>query len=168
MGCNGHRLVTGISYGISFWLAVTVALMATVTVRWPPSTRVQIRSRWGCFWLRENILSYVLHTIHSCLIFCKHIVSGGASLRNCHPQSYTCTGVRAIRFLGSVLVTAHFIHSTSVDQVPRRQRHSRDYTAYICLHRLRMTTSNIHTRCLVWMKPMMPWASVPPQGTFCS
>jgi hypothetical protein len=28
--------------GVSFWLAVTVALMVTVTVRWPPSSCVYI------------------------------------------------------------------------------------------------------------------------------
>jgi hypothetical protein len=27
---------------------------ATVTVRWPPSTRVYIRRRWSCFWLRHH------------------------------------------------------------------------------------------------------------------
>jgi hypothetical protein len=75
--------------------------------------------------------------------------SGRVGLRNHRPQSYTCTGVRAIRFLGSILATARFIRSTSVDQVPRRWCHSRDCTAYICLHRLCMTTTNIHTRCLV-------------------
>jgi hypothetical protein len=29
--------------GVSFWLAVTVALMVTITVCWPPSARVYIR-----------------------------------------------------------------------------------------------------------------------------
>jgi hypothetical protein len=37
---------------------------------------------------------------------------------------------------------------------------SRDCTTYIFLYRLSTTTSNIHTRCLVWMEPLMPWASV--------
>jgi hypothetical protein len=45
---------------------------------------------------------------------------------------------------------------------------SRDCTAYIFLHRLRTATSNKHTRCLVWMESLMPWASVPPQCTLCS
>jgi hypothetical protein len=48
-----------------------------------------------------------------------------------------CTGVLAIRFLWSVLATAHFVRSTSADQVTRRRRHSRYCTAYICRHRLR-------------------------------
>jgi hypothetical protein len=69
---------------------------------------------------------------------------------------------------GSVLATARFVCSTSADQVPCRRRRSRDCTAYICMHRLRTTTSNIHTRCLVWMEPlMMPWASISPHGTIC-
>jgi hypothetical protein len=60
------------------------------------------------------------------------------------PQRDTCTGVRAIRFLESVLATARFVRSSSTDQVSRRQRCSRDCTAYICLRRLRTTISNIH------------------------
>jgi hypothetical protein len=67
-------------------------------------------------------------------------------------------------FWGSVLATAR---STNADPVLRRWRHSWDCTAYICLHRLRTTTSNIHTRCLVWMELPMPWASIPPRGTLC-
>jgi hypothetical protein len=51
--------------------------------------------------------------------------------------------------------------------VLRRWCLSRDYIEYICVHRVHTTTLNIHTRCLVWMDPLMPWASVPPQGTFC-
>jgi hypothetical protein len=115
----------------------------------------------------ENKLSYVLQTVYSCPTFCEHRVSGRAGLRNHRPHSYTCTGVRAIRVLGSILATARFVRSTSVDQVSRRRRCSRDCTAYICLHRLRTTTSNIQTRYLVRMKPLMHWASVPPQGTLC-
>jgi hypothetical protein len=42
--------------------------------------------------------------------------SGRAGLQNRRPQNDTCTGVRAIRFLGSVLATARFICSTNVDQ----------------------------------------------------
>jgi hypothetical protein len=76
-------------------------------------------------------------------------LSGRVGLQNRRPQRDTCTGVRAIRFLGSVLATARFVRSTSTDQVPRRRRHSRDCTAYIYLRRLCTTTSNIHTRCLV-------------------
>jgi hypothetical protein len=44
--------------------------------------------------------------------FCEHRESGRASLRNRCPQSYTCMGVRAIRFPGSVLATARFVRST--------------------------------------------------------
>jgi hypothetical protein len=35
---------------------------------------------------------------------------------------------------------------SDANQVPHRRRRSRDYTAYICLHRLRTTTSNIRSR----------------------
>jgi hypothetical protein len=42
MSCNGCQLVTDAIDGISFWLAVTTALMATVTIRWPPSALVYI------------------------------------------------------------------------------------------------------------------------------
>jgi hypothetical protein len=42
MSCNGCELVTDVTDGVSFWLTVTVALMETVTVSWPPSARVYI------------------------------------------------------------------------------------------------------------------------------
>jgi hypothetical protein len=119
------------------------------------------------FWLREH-LSDALLSAHPRPTFCEHRESGRAGLRNRRPQSYICTGVRAIRFLGSVLATTRSVRSTNADPVPHRRRRSRGCTAYICLHRLRTTTSNIHTRCLVWMESLMPWASVPPQGTLWS
>jgi hypothetical protein len=49
--------------------------------------------------------------------------------------------------------------------VLRHPHRSKDCTAYTCLQRIRTTKSNIHTRCLVWIEPLMSWASVPPQGT---
>jgi hypothetical protein len=64
-------------------------------------------------------------------------------------------------FWGSVLAAARFVHSTITDSVLHHRHRSRDYTTYTCLHRLCTTTSNIHTRCLMWMEPLMPWASVP-------
>jgi hypothetical protein len=128
--------------------------MATVTVRWPPSTCVYIRGGEATLGhdnsTREHTtFSDALRTTHPRPIFCKHKQCGRAGLRNRRPQRDTCTGVRAIRFLGSVLATARFVHSSSADHVPRHRRRSRDCTAYICLRRLRTATSNIHTRCLV-------------------
>jgi hypothetical protein len=102
-----------------------------------------------------NNLSDVLHITHSRPTFCKHRDSGRAGLQNRRPQSYTCTGVRAIRFLGSVIATARSLCSTNTDPVLRRRRRLWDFTPYICLHRLRTTISNIHTRCLVRMEPLM-------------
>jgi hypothetical protein len=149
--------------------------MATITVRWPPSVRVYI---WGGETAsgheRQNstyehwLVSNALRTTHPCPTFWEHRECGRAGLRNHRPKRDTCTYVRAIRFLGSVLATACFVRSTSADQVPRRRHHLWDCTAYICLRRLRTTTSNIHMRCLVWMEPLMPWASVPLHGTICS
>jgi hypothetical protein len=97
----------------------------------------------------------------------KHRECGRAGLRNRRPQRDTCTGVRVIRFLGSILVTTRFVRLTSTDHVPHRRHRSRDCTAYICLRRLRTTISNIHTRCLVWMESLMPWASFSSQDTLC-
>jgi hypothetical protein len=96
-----------------------------------------------------NSLSDTLHSAHSRPTFFEHRESERAGLQNRRTQRYTCTGVWAIRFLGSVLATARFILLICASSVLRRRRHSRDCTAYICLHRLRTTTSNIHTRCLV-------------------
>jgi hypothetical protein len=56
-----------------------------------------------------RIISRELQTTHSRPIFCEHRESGRAGLRNHRPQRYTCTGVRAIRFLGSVFATARVI-----------------------------------------------------------
>jgi hypothetical protein len=53
---------------------------------------------------RED-LSDALHSAHHRPTFCEHRESGRASLRNRRSQSYTCMGVRAIRFSGSILAT---------------------------------------------------------------
>jgi hypothetical protein len=131
--------------------------MATVIVCFPSSACVYIQggeatSGLTTQYTRTNMYKHSqtrVHTAHPCPTFCEHRECGRASLRNHHPQSDTCTGVQTIRFLGSVLATARFICSISIDQLPRRRRCSRDCTAYICLRRLRTTTLNIHTRCLV-------------------
>jgi hypothetical protein len=147
--------------------------MATIIVCWPPSTRVYIRGGEAASGhdnsTREHTtFSDTLRPTHPHPTFWEHRQCGRACLWNRCPQRDTCTGVRAIRFLGSVLATARFIRSSSADQVPCRWCRSRDCTTYISLRRLCTTTSNIHTRCLMWMEPLMPWASVPPQGTICS
>jgi hypothetical protein len=102
--------------------------MATITVCWPPSTRVYIRGGEAASGLTEQYtrmtFSDTLRTAHPRPTFCEHRECGRACLRNRRPQRDTCTGVRAIRFLGSVLATARFVRSTSVDQVPRRRRRS--------------------------------------------
>jgi hypothetical protein len=56
-----------------------------------------------------RIVSRELQTAHSRPIFCEHRECGRAGLRNHRPQRYTCTGVWAIRFLGSVFATARVI-----------------------------------------------------------
>jgi hypothetical protein len=142
---------TDVTDDISFWLAITVALMATVTVCWPPSTRVYIRRGEATSGYERTHVQFsdALRTAYPHPTLCEHREYGRAGLRNRRPHRDTCTGVRAIRFLGSILAIARFVRSTSADQVPRRRRHSRDCTTYICLCRLRTTTSNIHTRCLV-------------------
>jgi hypothetical protein len=62
--------------------------------------------------LEGQHLSHELQTIHSRPIFCEHRESERAGLQNRCPQRYTCTGVWAIRFLGSVFATAHVICSS--------------------------------------------------------
>jgi hypothetical protein len=80
-----------------------VALMATVTVRWPPSARVYLWRRWNCFWLRQHNLNTEQSQTLCTQPFLSHLLraqSGRAGLQNHRPQSDTCTGVRAIKFLG--------------------------------------------------------------------
>jgi hypothetical protein len=115
-----------------------------------------------------NSLSDALHSAHSHPTLCEHRESGRAGLWNRRPHSYTFTGVRTISFLGSILTTARSIRSTNADSVLRRRRRLRDCIAYICLYRLHTSTSNIHTGCLVWMEPLLPWASIHLHGTICS
>jgi hypothetical protein len=129
--------------------------MVTVTICWPSSAHVYIRGgETASGDVRTHVqFSDLLRTAHPRPTFREHRKCGRAGLRNRRPQRDTCMGVRAIRFLRSVLATARFVRSTSADQVPRRRRRSWDCTAYICL---RTTTSNIHTRCLMSMEPLMP------------
>jgi hypothetical protein len=116
-----------------------------------------LASLCACIYMEEvrlllvtTVRTYSLRRVaysHSRPTFCEHRECGRAGLRNRRPQINTCTGVRAIRFLGSVLATARSVRSTNADQV--RRRRSKNCTAYIYMHRLRTTISNIHTRCLV-------------------
>jgi hypothetical protein len=53
--------------GVSFWLDVTVALMVTISVCWPPSVHVYIRRRWGCFWLWQYTCT-VLDVLHTAIL----------------------------------------------------------------------------------------------------
>jgi hypothetical protein len=72
-----------------------------------------------------NSLSNALHSAHSRPTFCEHRESGWEGLQNRCLQSYTCTGMRAIRFLGSVLATARSVCLTNADQVPHHRHCSR-------------------------------------------
>jgi hypothetical protein len=117
------------------------------------------------FWLREHH-SDALHSAHPRPTFCEHrererewesrppkLPSAELHLHECASDQVFGDRTRSVRL-------------TNVDPVLRHRRCSRDYTVYICLHQLRTTTLNIHTRCLMWMEPLMPWA-VPPRGTLC-
>jgi hypothetical protein len=94
-----------------------------------------------------NNVSDALHSAHFGPTFCEHRESGRAGLRNCCPQRYTCTGVRAIR------VFRERTRDCSLHPLCffRRRRRLRDCTVYIYMYRVRTTTSNIHTRCIMWM-----------------
>ena len=94
----------------------------------------------------------------------------------------TCSGVQAIRFLGSVVRDCSLARSSSSTSADRDLPGGRsglrllclrllssgrlwDYTVNIFLHRLRSTTSG-NTLCrLVWMEPPVPSALVPPRCT---
>jgi hypothetical protein len=146
-------LPNGYTFYLKWWSFITVWWRSLLSIRLPLRVYIYGVGEVASSYNTVNSLRRVAH-IHSRPTFCEHRECGRAGLRNRRPQSYTCTGVRAIKFLWSVLTTARFVRSTNADQVPRRRRRLRDCTAYICLHRLRTTTSNIHTRCLVWMVPL--------------
>jgi hypothetical protein len=65
-----------------------------------------------------NSLLDALHLAHSHPTFYEHRENERAGLQNHRPRRYTCTGVRAIRFLGSVLTIALFIRSDSSSSAP--------------------------------------------------
>jgi hypothetical protein len=104
--------------------------------------------RGGCFWSRQQYDRRVAYSPSP-----SHLLRAQTVWESRPPKSSSAErhlhGCADDQFLGSVLATARFICSSSADQVLRRRRHSRDCTAYICLRRLRTTTSNIHTRYLV-------------------
>jgi hypothetical protein len=109
-----------------------------------------------------NSLLDMLHSTYSHPTFCEQervgeqvseiVVRRGTLARVCERSGFWGAYLRLLALSAPVL---------------RRRRRSRDYTAYICLHRVRTTTSNIHMRCLVWIESLMLWASVPPHGTSC-
>jgi hypothetical protein len=116
-----------------------------------------IYTRWGdCFWSRETkqyvrtptSLRRVAYSPSSSHLLRAQRVWESRPLKSPSTERHLhwCAGDQV---LGSILATARFVRSTSADQVPRHRRYSWDCTAYICLRRLRTTTSNIHTRCLV-------------------
>jgi hypothetical protein len=111
-----------------------LVLMVTVTAI-PLSLSVYKYGGGGRSSGHTNSLSDVLHSANSHPTFYEHRESGRAGFRNRRPQSYTCTGVRAIRFLGSVLATARSVRSTNIDLVLCCWHRSRDCTSYIYLHR---------------------------------
>jgi hypothetical protein len=145
MASNGRLL-----WNIGFWVAVMVVsfwFLWRSLLSVPLPLRMYKYGGGGClFWLHTNSLSNALHSTHSHPTSYEHREIRRAGLRNHRPQSYTCTSVRVIRFLGSVLATARSVRSTNANPVLRRRHRSWHYTAYICMYRLRMTTSNIHTR----------------------
>jgi hypothetical protein len=75
--------------------------------------------------------SDALRTAHPRLTFCEHRECGRAGLQNRRSQSDTCTGVRAIRVLGSVLATACFVRPTNANQVLHRRA---SFEGLHCVH----------------------------------
>jgi hypothetical protein len=110
MASKGRRFLAIIA--ISFWLLWRSFLSVPLTLH------VYKYGGGGHSSGYASSLSNALHSAHSRPTFCEHTESGRAGLRNRRPQRYTCTGVRAIMFLGSVLATARFIRSGSSSSAP--------------------------------------------------
>jgi hypothetical protein len=98
---------------------------ATVTVCCPSRLplSVYMYKGGGRSFSFANRHSDALHSAHSCPAFYEHREIGRAGLWTCRLQRYTCTGVRAISFLGSVLATARFIRSGSLSSTPFEGAH---------------------------------------------
>src|SRR5688500_5981356 len=76
----------------------------------------------------HNLLD-ALQSAHSRPTFCKRRESERAGLRNRRQQRYICTGVQAIKLLGSVLATARFVCSTDTDLILRCVRAIKFYVS---------------------------------------
>jgi hypothetical protein len=147
--------------------------MATVIVRWPPSACVYIYiwRRWGCFWLRENTRKNILRRVaynpsSSHLLRAQRV--WGACLRNRRPQSNTCTGVRAIRFLGEHTRDCSL---RSLDQHWSSFSLSVPFKGLHCVHLPASTTYDYieHTHKMSRVNGATDALSIgPPQGTLCS
>jgi hypothetical protein len=158
--CNGCQLVTDVTDGVSFWLAVTVALIATVTVRWPPSTRVYIR-RWGCFWWRQHneqsqthcTQSFPSHLLRAQSVeeHASEIVVRRATLARVCGQSYFWGAYSRLLASSAQSSLVNFLGAGTVWGTALR--------ASDCIDCVRL---NIHSRCLVWMESLIPSASIPP------
>jgi hypothetical protein len=104
--------------------------------------------------LLVTTFSDALRTAYPRPTFCEHKQCGKAGIRNRRPQRDTCTGVRTIRFLGSVLATARFAARPSLIKF---QRHSSAYSRTIKMvlrrkERLKGTAPGYHRfalRCLL-------------------
>ena len=152
--------------------AVTVVLMATVIVSWPPSARVYIWRRWGCFWWRQNI-THDKHSQTRCiqpisrLTFCEHREweSRPPKSPSAERHLHGCAGDQVFgeRTRACSLRPLDQHWSSSSSPAPFEGLH--------CVHLPASTTYDYieHTHEMASVNGATePWASVPPQGTICS
>jgi hypothetical protein len=96
-------LPNGCAFCLEWWTSITVNFWFL----WRPLLSVPLPLRvykyggGGCSSDYTNSLSQVLHLAYSRPTFCEHRENGRVDLRNPCPQSYTCMGVRVIRFFGA-------------------------------------------------------------------
>jgi hypothetical protein len=158
-----------LSNGCTFFLEWGLSMSITVTVRWSPSARVYIRG-WEATsdYERTHVqFSDALRTTHSCPTFCEH-----REWESRHPKSPSVE--RHFHGCAGDHVFSERTRDCSLRPLDQRWSSSWSPTPFVGLHCKHLSAStaydymNIHTRCLMWIEPLMPWSSVPPQGTHCS
>jgi hypothetical protein len=147
--CNDCQLLTDVTDGVSFWLTITVALLAPLlSVHLP--LRVYIYGGGeaaSCYNTYEHSQTCCTQPFPSHLMRAQRVWES-RPLKSPSAELHL-HGCASDQVFGSILATAHSIRSTNADQVLHRRHRLWDCTAYICLHRLCTTTSNLHTRYLV-------------------
>jgi hypothetical protein len=140
--------------------------MATVTVRSPPFVRVHIRRRGDCFWLQYARTTRCTQPFPSHLLWAQRVwESRPPKSPSAELHLHGCAGDH---------VFGERTRDCSLRPLDQPWSSSSSSTLFVGLHCVHLPASTAYdyiehtTRCLVWMEPLIPWASVVSQGILYS